>query len=351
MMRVRRWLVGSGVLACGLSVLASQTPPPQPSQRAVVALTMDDLPSHGPIPPGSSRAEIATRIIAALRNAKSPPFTASSMPKQLEQKPEDAEVLKLWRAAGFPLGNHAFSHMDLHANSADAFQQDIAANEPALRAFMGSSDWHWFRYPYLREGDTPEKYKTVRTFLQEQKYRVAQVTLSFDDYAYNDPYARCLAKNDTNGIEWLKKSYLSRAERSLTKGQADARTLFGRDIKHIMLLHIGGFETVMLPRLLDLLKARGFTLTTLDDASSDDAYRSRTRGQGVERHVPRAVDGRARRAAAASRRLHARSRGGLPIAFPNMRQFELPRCAGPTGPTWLDRSDRQSCRDGMPNVA
>jgi peptidoglycan-N-acetylglucosamine deacetylase len=269
-----RWLVGSGVLGCGLSVLASQTPPPQPSPRAVVALTIDDLPSHGPIPPGSSRAEIATRIIAALRDAKSPPVYGFINAGQLQQKPEDAEVLKMWRAAGFPLGNHAFSHMDLHANSADAFEQDIAANEPAMRTFMGSSDWQWFRYPYLREGDTPEKYKTVRTFLQQQKYRVAQVTLSFDDYAYNAPYARCLAKNDRGGIEWLEKSYLARADRSLTKGQADARTLFGRDIKHIMVLHIGGFETVMLPRLLALLQARGFTLTTLDDASSDDAYRS-----------------------------------------------------------------------------
>jgi peptidoglycan/xylan/chitin deacetylase (PgdA/CDA1 family) len=252
----------------------------QAPARAFVALTIDDLPDHGPIPAGSSRTEIATRIITALQEAKSPPVYGFINAKQLQQKPEDAAVLKLWRAAGFPLGNHAFSHMDLHTNPADAFTQDVAANEPALRELMGDADWHWFRYPYLREGDTPDKYKAVRTFLGQQHYRVAQVTLSFDDYAYNDPYARCLAKNDTNEIEWLKKSYLSRADESLTTGQAAARTLFGRDIKHIMLLHIGGFETVMLPRLLDLLKARGFTLTTLEDASSDDAYRSEPAGQG-----------------------------------------------------------------------
>jgi hypothetical protein len=33
-----------------------------------------------------------------------------------------------------------------------------------------------------------------------------------------------------------------------------------------MLLHIGAFETVMLPRLLDLLQQQGFTLTTPEDA-------------------------------------------------------------------------------------
>ena len=266
------------MLCCGLIAIAplarAQTP-----ARALVALTIDDLPDHGPIPPGSSRIEIATRIIAALQRAKSPPVYGFINAKQLQQKPEDAEVLKRWRAAGFPLGNHAFSHMDLHANSADAFVQDVAANEPALRTLMGDADWHWFRYPYLREGDTPDKYKAVRAFLGGQNYRVAQVTLSFDDYAYNEPYARCLAKNDAQGIAWLEKSYLARADESLTTGRAAAWTLFGRDIKHIMLLHIGGFETVMLPRLLDLLEERGFTLTTLEDASSDEAYRTEPAGQ------------------------------------------------------------------------
>ncbi len=153
------------MLGCGLSVVAPPLARAQTPARAFVALTIDDLPDHGPIPAGSSRTEIATRIITALQEAKSPPVYGFINAKQLQQKPEDAEVLKLWRAAGFPLGNHAFSHMDLHTNPADAFIQDVTANEPALRTLMGDADWHWFRYPYLREGDTPDKYKAVRTFL------------------------------------------------------------------------------------------------------------------------------------------------------------------------------------------
>jgi hypothetical protein len=40
-----------------------------------------------------------------------------------------------------------------------------------------------------------------------------------------------------------------------------------------MLLHVGGFETVMLPQLLELLKQRNFKLVTLPEAESDPAYR------------------------------------------------------------------------------
>lgn len=48
--------------------------------------------------------------------------------------------------------------------------------------------------------------------------------------------------------------------------------IYGRDIKHVMLLHLGGFETVTLPQLLELLQQRGSRLVTLQDAESDSAY-------------------------------------------------------------------------------
>jgi peptidoglycan-N-acetylglucosamine deacetylase len=237
-----------------------------------VALTFDDLPAHGPIPAGSSRVAIASSIIDTLHKYHAPSVYGFVNAKDLEQHPDDAEVLKRWRDGGFPLGNHAYSHMDLHANTAEAFEQDVLANEATLMKFMPGEDWHWLRYPYLREGDTPEKYRAIRAFLAEHTYRVAQVTLSFDDYAYNEPYARCLDKQDTKGIAWLQESYLARAAESLTRGQEASKALFQRDIPHVMLLHIGGFETVMLPKLLDLLKQRRFTLITLPEASKDPAY-------------------------------------------------------------------------------
>lgn len=242
------------------------------TSQARVALTFDDLPSHGPLPPGMTRVEVASSIIQTLQKYKAPPTYGFINARQIDDRPGDGEVLRLWRAAGFPLGNHAFSHMDLHANTAEAFEKDVLANEPMLQSLMGDRDWRWFRYPYLREGDTSEKYQAVRAALAKHKYRVAQVTLDFSDYAYNGPYARCLAAKDTAALEWLKQSYVERATASLTRGQDAARAIFGRDINHVMLLHIGAFETVMLPRLLDLLHETGFVLTTLDEAQKDDAY-------------------------------------------------------------------------------
>jgi peptidoglycan-N-acetylglucosamine deacetylase len=279
-----RWVGTVGLCLAGAAMFArgaEQGPGgSQPTTEARVALTFDDLPSHGPLPQGLTRVDVAKSIIETLRKHNAPPTYGFINAKKVDDRPDDGEVLRLWRAAGFPLGNHAFSHMDLHANTPEAFEADVLANEAALRSLMGDLNWHWFRYPYLREGDTPEKYRTVRALLGKHGYRVAQVTLDFNDYAYNDPYARCLARNDADGIAWLKQSYLDRASQSLTRGQDAARAIFGRDINHVMLLHIGGFETVMLPRLLELLRERGFVLTTLEDAQADPAYETVPERQG-----------------------------------------------------------------------
>jgi peptidoglycan-N-acetylglucosamine deacetylase len=238
-----------------------------------VALTFDDLPSHGPLPAGMSRVDVARSIITTLRSRGTPPIYGFINAKAVADRPDEIEVLRLWREAGFPLGNHAFSHMDLHANTVEAFEQDVRANESTLRQLMGNGDgWRWLRFPYLREGDTAEKHRAITAWLKAERYQVAQVTLSFDDYAYNAPYVRCLAKGDKAGVSLLEQSYLTRAAASLAQGQDAARTLFGRDVPHVMLLHIGAFETLMLPRLLDLLQQRGVTLTTLEAAQADAAY-------------------------------------------------------------------------------
>jgi len=175
----------SGWIPCAWCLLALPA-------GAQVALTFDDLPSHGPLPPGMTRVEIAKSVIDTLRKFQAPMVYGFVNAKLVADRPQDAEVLKMWTAAGFPLGSHAFSHMDLATNKAEDFEKDIAANEATLRQFFPGGDWHWFRYPYLHEGDTAEKKHAIAAYLKEHRYKVAEVTLSFGDYAGNDPYARCV---------------------------------------------------------------------------------------------------------------------------------------------------------------
>lgn len=238
-----------------------------------MAITVDDLPSHGALPLGTTRLQIAERFISALTAAGVPSVYGFVNAHRLADDPSTAEVLKRWVDAGFLLGNHTYAHRDLHTSDVQAFEQDIAADEPALQSFMGSRDWHWFRYPFMHEGESVEKIRAIRAYLHERGYKVAEVTLDFRDYAWSDPYARCVAAGDAQAIASLKASYLSSALEAVARGQQAASILYGRDIKHVLLLHIGALDALLLPELLEQLTGQGVHFVSLPEAEEDPAYR------------------------------------------------------------------------------
>ena len=246
---------------------------PQPGDIRI-AFTFDDLPAHGPLPPGETRMDVATKIIAALRDAQVPPVYGFVNGVRVEEQPGDAAVLQAWRAAGYPLGNHSWSHMNLNQHTLEEFEADVNRDEPLLGELMkDKNDWHWFRFPFLAEGDTPEKTAGVRAFLAQRGYKVAAVTMSFGDYMWNDPYARCKAKGDEKAIASLAESYLAAADDSISYSRAMSHTLYGGDIPYVLLMHVGAFDAEMLPRLLALYRSKGVQFVSLEEAERDEFYR------------------------------------------------------------------------------
>lgn len=241
-----------------------------PAQK--VAITFDDLPLNGDLPPGVTRVEIARETLALLKARHAPPAYGFINAKKLEGNPDAAEALKIWAAAE-PIGNHTYGHLDLNANPAEAFEREIDENEPSLELLAGKDgNWHWLRYPFLHEGETVEKRRAVRAYLQAHGYRVAQVTLDWEDYLWNSAYARCAAKSDAQSIAWLKSSYLSIESSYLDLGRDLAKTVYGHDINHVLLLHLGAFSSTILPDALDLMQKKGFAFVTLEEAQSDPVY-------------------------------------------------------------------------------
>jgi peptidoglycan/xylan/chitin deacetylase (PgdA/CDA1 family) len=262
-----RWLRISLFILLAISSAAGQ-------QRAEVAITVDDLPVHGDLPAGMTRAEIAKKMIEAFKAEGVPGVYGFVNAKNIGGDQEKADVLSTWVNSGFPLGNHTFSHIDLNTSTVQAFEDEIAMNEAPLRMYMGARDWHWFRYPFLHEGDTLEKRHAIRKYLSDHGYKIAQVTLDFGDYAWNNPYARCVAKQDAQAIEWLKSSYLQTAKDDIALDRKLSVMLFGRDIKYVLLMHIGALDSILLPQLLDLFKKEGFDFVSLEEAEKDPAYQS-----------------------------------------------------------------------------
>lgn len=267
-MRVRRSVLASGLcvaalaLGCAAGAAAQQ-----------IAITFDDLPAHGPLPPHETRLQVANRVIRALKAAHVPPTYGFVNGIRVQQDPSTGAVLAAWRSAGYPLGNHTWSHMNLNQHSPQQFEDDIAKNEPLLKLQMDGADWHWLRFPYLAEGDTIEKKMGVRVWLAQHGYQIAGVTMSFADYNWNEPYARCMEKHDPRAGAGLEHGYLEAARQSITYYRNLSQILYGHDIPYVLLMHIGAFDARMLPRLLLLYKEKGFTFVSLQDAEKDPFYK------------------------------------------------------------------------------
>lgn len=264
-------------LLTAASARAGDTPAPlklpRLSRHPVVAITFDDLPAGGGLHPGYTRTGIATQLTNELRAAHLKGVYGFVNGDGVSDDPDMQQALRVWIAAGMNIGNHTFSHPALSSETAAEYEHNIAVNEPILRQYAGRRDWHWFRFPYLEEGATLQQRDDVRAWLDTHGYRIAEVTLNFNDDDWDDPYGRCLAKDDTASIAWLKQSFMENAAEFIRLGRETEQLAFGHEIPAVLLLHETSFTTLMLPSLLQLLHQEGFRFAPLPRVEGDPAYR------------------------------------------------------------------------------
>jgi peptidoglycan/xylan/chitin deacetylase (PgdA/CDA1 family) len=258
-----------------LSALAScATPMAQSTDVPQIALTFDDLPVHGPIPTGQTPQSVGRDLILALTRAHVPAYGFVNGHWTVEQR-QTLDILKDWRAAGFLLGNHGWSHRHLSEMAVEEFGQEIARNEPLLQQLAGGSDWRWIRYPFLDEGKDKAQVAAARQVLAAKGYKIADVTMDFGDWQWTAPYARCRAANDDASIAQLERMYLSAASEAITFYRGLSHQLYGRDIPYVILLHESAFEGRMAPQLIKLFRSAGFRFVSLPVAERDPYYKDR----------------------------------------------------------------------------
>lgn len=237
-----------------------------------VAVTVDDLPANGDLPGSTTRLQIAEKMIAVLKKHHLKGVYGLMNGYKIQAANSDTIILQKWLDAGQLLGNHTYHHLDLAKVSASEFIQDIKLNNPLLQSYMGDKNYHYFRYPYLSEGNTQEKRDAVRKYLADNQYKIAPVTVDFFEYEWSVPYARCIAKHDDNAIAWLKQTYLQQAINALTIAHSLSMMLYQRDIKNVLLIHVNAMSADMLDTLLTAYEKQGVKFISLPQALTDNVY-------------------------------------------------------------------------------
>lgn len=242
-----------------------------------IAFTFDDPAADDAA--GLTWQQLNERILAALAKHK----VRSVLFVCGKRVNDDAgrQLVAEWDRAGHLIANHSYSHFYFN-ESADAgtdefkkvtlaeFEADALKNEPMIRDCR-----HFvrlFRYPFFKEGDTIEKRDGMRSFLQEQGYRIGRATIDASDWAISRRLEKRAGRSAKGDFTGYRNFFLEHIwERAQFYDSLSQRVL-GRPVRHTVLLHCNVLNALYLDDLIAMFLAKGWNPVDAEWAYRDPAY-------------------------------------------------------------------------------
>jgi peptidoglycan-N-acetylglucosamine deacetylase len=247
-----------------------------PSQAKEIAVTIDDLPLNGPRIEIKRLQTMTDKILAGITKYKIPAvgFVNESLLYIPGETDARIALLKAWVDAGVELGNHTFSHLGFKDASLEAYQDDFIRGDAVTKILMKQRGQkiRYFRHPYLQMGATAELEKTFEKFIAERGYQSAPVTVDSMDWMFLSAYAKARAKGDTERMKRASEEYLKYVGLRLEFCEQASGDLFGRPVKHILLLHANELNADNFDGLAKVFIDRGYRFIPLEEALKDSIY-------------------------------------------------------------------------------
>lgn len=235
-----------------------------------IAFTFDDGPNLGDTPLLSA----AQRNQALLDTLASQGVHAALLVTAGfgADRPEGLAMARAWGLAGHAVGNHTMTHLDLNnpAVTLEQYEKEILDCDQIIKDLPGYQKW--FRYTYLRDGNTPEKRDGVRNFLKDHGYRNAWVSLDTSDWRLNEVLMEALKKNSHADLAPIKQAYLDHVKQRALAYRHLSQQVQGRDIHQVILLHHNLINALWLNDLISQFKAMGWTIVSPQVAFADPVY-------------------------------------------------------------------------------
>jgi len=233
-----------------------------------IAITMDDFNWQNAVyQPASERNKSILRTL----NSHSVKAALFVVGRNLERD-EGKELLSDWDKAGHLIGNHTYSHQNLHSPTmtVEEYTNDILRAEKVLSEFKQFQKY--FRFPALREGDTAEKRDGVRAFLAKAKYRVGHVTIDTDDWVITSRLTERVKSEPSAKLKPYRDFYLEHMWDRAQYYDSLSNQVLGRSVKHTLLVHYNLLNGLFLDDLIAMFKSKGWQLIDAEEAFTDPVF-------------------------------------------------------------------------------
>jgi peptidoglycan/xylan/chitin deacetylase (PgdA/CDA1 family) len=266
------------LLACLLmggtaALLPAAGPRPAPDKRSLL-VTVDDLPVASPKlhTDAADRDRVTRRLLEILAKHRVPAVGLTIWGQV--RGPADTALLDRWRAAGLELGNHSFGHLDLPRTPVTTYVEDVERGRAGLAKYLEphGGKVRFFRFPYLREGETAEQWSVVRAALAASSQRVLPVTIDTQDWSFEEAYVTAVRRGDDKGARDVAATCLEALKAEVRHHEERGDDLFGRTTPQIILLHANAVGTAVWDGLFTWMESTGHRFASADEVLEDPAF-------------------------------------------------------------------------------
>src|ERR1700754_1234288 len=112
----------------------------------------------------------------------------------------------------------------------------------------------YFRHTFLWTGETPEYKAGLAKFLASRGYTVAPVTIDNDDYVFGDAYFKAKKRGASETAKRVADAYAPYMETVFEFFEKLSNETFGREVRHVLLLHANEINADRFDELAAMLK-------------------------------------------------------------------------------------------------
>jgi peptidoglycan-N-acetylglucosamine deacetylase len=237
--------------------------------RKQIAITFDELPAARSF--GDIDREATTYLMLDALRRHRVRATGFVVGEQIETS---FDLLGQWLNEGHTLGSMTFSGQDYNLVTPAQFISEIDRGagmlEPMLKGFGQKK--RLFRYPFLHYGDTVEKRRASRAYLQNQKYVVCPATVMPEDYLYDLTLTKLGKTPDSTKYQQLLNDYVNHVLDEVERQENLAVEVVQRPVRQILTLRANRLNAVFLDALLTALEEAGYGFVTVEYALKDQVY-------------------------------------------------------------------------------
>ncbi len=249
---------------------------PLPSKRQV-AVTFVALPLHrGNEESIETLNEVHAKLLRgmAANNIKAVGFVGEGMLYVEGQTEARINLLRRWLDAGHELGNQTYKHMSLYKTPLEEYKANVIRGEQVTRALLKERgmELRYFSYPFLNTGPNLETKRAFEQFLAERGYTIHAVTIDNMDWIFSNAYQQATRRQDAEAIKRISDEYVAYMESVFAHYERLSTKVFGREISQVLMLSVSALNADNMERLIEMLKRRGYSFVTLEEALRDPAF-------------------------------------------------------------------------------